>query len=104
MDVDDPTTVLLYESEAPDGFLVRLEAERVFDMDQWRTIWGAVGRLIADGNGSLDVWAQYDLTRIIASVQDQGMELVGRSFESLDEFERQVLTANLFIKEALASF
>lgn len=103
VEINDPAVILLYEAESPAGFLVRLTVERRFDSDRWRQLWRSVVELITETNGMLDVWAQYDLTRIITTVQDYGLALAGQSYEGMDEFEKQILAANLFIKDMMTA-
>jgi hypothetical protein len=91
--------ILLYESEAPDGFLTRLESQRVFDTEGWQLLWQAVASLISHNNGTLDTWASYDLSRVIAAVQRHSQALIGRPYEELDEFDEHILAANSFLNE-----
>lgn len=92
---------LFYEVEAPDGFLATLEHEQVFDTEGWQRLWQAVASLIHHANGDLDIWATYDLSRIVQAVQKRGQALVGRRFDSLDAFETAILDANIFLNDVL---
>ena len=96
---DRAADTLFYAAEAPDGFLTTLVQERVFKAADWQTMWDAVASLIQHDNGMLDNWAAYDLSRIIGTVQALSHELVGRSYDSLDNFEERILEASLFIAE-----
>lgn len=99
--VIEAANVLLYEAEAPDGFLNRLVADRVFEATGWQRLWTAVANLIQHRNGELSTWESYDLTRIVHAVQEAGRALVGRQYESLDAFESQVLEANSLLQDIL---
>ncbi len=94
--------ILLYESEARQGFLARLEVEHVFDAEGWQLLWQAVACLIAANNGTLDVWAAFDLSRIVEAVQKHGQVLIGRPYEELDEFDEHILAANAFLNEVFS--
>lgn len=94
---------LFFEAEAPDGFLVSLESQRVFDDAHWQRLWEAVASLIAVHNGDLDTWTNYDLMRIIDSVQAEGVKLTGRNYQQLNDFELQILEANVFIRDTFAA-
>lgn len=93
--------MLLYESEAAGGFLKRLVHERDFDTAGWQRIWTAVASLLHHHNGELDSWETFDLTRVIRSVQLAGQALRGRAYNSLDDFEVQILEANKMLDNML---
>ena len=101
MGPEEASDRLFYEVEAPDGFLATLERDRVFDMEGWQRLWQAVASLIHHTNGDLDVWASYDLARLVTAVQSRGQKLVGRRFDSLDSFETAILDANIFLNDVL---
>jgi hypothetical protein len=100
---DRAADTLFYAAEAPDGFLTKLMQERVFKAEDWQTMWDAVASLIQHDNGMLDNWAAYDLSRIIGAVQALSHDLVGRSYDSLNDFEEHILEANLFISEIMSA-
>ena len=91
--------ILFFEAESPDGFRVQLEHERRFLAEGWQNLWQAVASLVSHNNGSLDVWASYDLSRVIGAVQEVGMTLQERPVDSLDEFEEKIAAANMFVNE-----
>lgn len=95
------TDMLLYEAEAADGFLKRLVHQREFDTAGWQRIWTAVASLLHHRNGELDSWETYDVTRIIGVIQQIGQALDGRAYNSLDDFEIQVLEANHMLGDML---
>ena len=98
---EEASDQLFYEVEAPDGFLATLERRRDFDTAGWQRLWQAVASLIHHANGELDIWATYDLSRVVSAVQTRGHQLVGRRFDSLDPFETAILDANIFVNDVL---
>lgn len=93
--------MLLFEAEAAEGFLKRLIGEREFDPAGWQRIWTAVASLLHHHNGELDSWETFDLTRIIHVIQEAGQALNGRTYDSLDAFEVQILEANHMLGDLL---
>jgi hypothetical protein len=93
--------ILFYEAEAADGFLSMLISERVFSESHWQRLWTAVASLFHHNNGGLDTWETYDLAQIVNAIQRHGQTLVGRKYDSLDEFELRVLEANAFLHDIL---
>jgi len=98
LEPQEAADILFFEAEGEGGFLHRLEAERVFDNLHWQRLWLAVASLVHHTNGALDVWAEYDLSRIIAAIQEHSRALVGRRYSTLDDFEKQILDAALFLQ------
>ncbi len=92
--------ILLFEAEAAGGFLKRLTHHRDFDTAGWQRIWTAVASLLHHHN-ELDSWQSFDLSRIIMVIQQAGQALDGRTYNSLDEFEIQVLEANNMLGDLL---
>jgi hypothetical protein len=97
IDPKDAADILFFEAEAGAGFLRKMELERQFDDDHWQRLWDAAASLISHHNGTLDTWSTFDLMRIVEAVQLEGQKLAGRSYNELDDFEEQVLEANLFL-------
>ncbi len=95
--------ILFYEVQSPDGFLALLESSREFDVEHWQRLWDAVASLLSQQNGKLDIWSTFDLNRVIEAIQAHGLRLVGRPYDGLDDFEKAVLEANMFINNIFAS-
>lgn len=96
----DPADILLFEVASPDGFLSRFK-NREFDEEHWQRLWTAVARLLNHNLGQLDPWASHDLAELIETIHRTGYQLVGRNVDSLDEYERSVLSAIEFVNSAL---
>lgn len=99
---EEAADIVFYEVEAPDGFLHRLE-ERVFAHGNWQRFWQAVATLLTESHGTLDVWASYDVSRMITAVQVRGDHLAGHAHDTLDEFEVHILAAYAFIDELFSA-
>ncbi len=102
LDQQEAADILFYEAEGQGGFLDSLE-KRTFDDLHWQRLWLAVASLAHHTGGVLDIWAEYDLSRIIIAIQKRSLALVGRQYSSLDEFERRVLDATLLIQNMFNS-
>ncbi len=93
--------ILFFEAEAADGFLSLLNTKRVFDETHWQRLWMAVASLFHHENGELNTWQAYDLARIVGAIQYHSQSLIGRQYDSLDEFESRVLEAYAFLQDVL---
>ena len=99
IDPQEAADALFFEVEAPHGFLEQLKTEHMFDPEGWQNLWQAVANLVTYHNGTLDVWASYDLSRIVDVIRRMGQELHGQSMDNLNEFDEQILAANAFLNE-----
>ncbi len=99
LEIQEASDRIFFETEASEGFLACLERDNVFDEESWHRLWEAVASLIRYQNGTLDLWATYDLSRVVAAVQERGQALVGRNYSSLTDQELAILEANIFINE-----
>ncbi|MBN2469332.1 MAG: hypothetical protein JXN59_01310, partial [Anaerolineae bacterium] len=81
------------------GFLNKLRSQRTFDDQHWQRLWSAVASLTHHNRGALDAWSAYDLAQIVVTVQALGQALRGRTIDSLDTFESEILEANLFLND-----
>ncbi|NPV65523.1 MAG: hypothetical protein HPY64_00090 [Anaerolineae bacterium] len=103
LEQQEAADILFFEAEGRGGFLDSLESRRIFDELHWQRLWQAVASLAHYTNGVLDIWAEYDLSRIIDAIQKHSLALVGRQYSSLDDFERHVLDAALFLQNIFSS-
>ncbi len=103
IEMQEASDRIFFETEAPEGFLACLERDNVFHEENWQRLWEAVTVLIRYQNGMLDLWATYDLSRVVAAVRERGQTLIGRSYTSLTEQEFAILEANAFINEIFSA-
>ncbi|MBN1967043.1 MAG: hypothetical protein JW910_20485 [Anaerolineae bacterium] len=96
---EEAADIVFYEVEGPDGFLARLEKQRVFDPNHWQQFWQAVAVLLSHHHGTLDVWASFDVSRLVTAIEVRAEQLVGRAEPSLSDFEVHILAAYAFINE-----